>query len=151
MQLNRAEEPTKVTLRVDYPKEPGLGTLAYDLLEVDRGFRSALGEARTGRPPKEHRDWPRLTDSPRVVRASANSPLAIEASGLVVAIAGTAIGELIVAAIRSRLSKRSKDSQAVQITVNVENNVDNRQYVVVVDGNRMVREDQASDRGNEGS
>jgi hypothetical protein len=151
MQMGKAEDPAKVTLRVDYPEEPGLGALAYDLLELDRGFRSALGEARSGRPPDEHWAWPRLTESPRVVRASANSPLAIEAAGVVAAAVGTVIGELIVAAIQSRFSKRSSESQAVQVTINVENNQDNRKYVFVVDGNRVIREELLSDRESSGS
>lgn len=48
---------------------------------------------------------------------------------------GNAIGGLIVAAILSRLSKRSKEAQTIQVTINV----DNRRYVTVVDGNRVVK------------
>lgn len=55
MQMARRDDQAKVAVEVDYGEEPGLGALAYDLLEVDRGFRSALREARTGRPPDDDR------------------------------------------------------------------------------------------------
>ena len=121
----------KVELRTHYPDgEPPLGTLAYDLLEVDRSFRDALREARLGERPAGREGWPRLSESPRVVRATTRSPLSIDAAAIVDPAIAEIIGGLVVAAILSRFRNRPKDSPPTHTTIIVLGDV----YNVYADG-----------------
>jgi hypothetical protein len=141
----RYEEPhsedgsERVDLAVRYPEgEPELGVLAYDLLEIDRGFREAVRRARSEEEPKGRAGWPGLRESPRVVRASTRSPLDIEATKVVTHIVELAIGGglsiLIAKAVSRRLANRAPRDRPVEVHVHVygENNV--IQGAVVKDG-----------------
>lgn len=108
-----------------------MGTLAYDLLEADRGFREALRQARVGRDVPGRTGWPRVSESPRVVEARSKSPLTIIASFLG-AVPKEVISGFIVAAITARLAGRSRSAPPVEIKVTVENHV----QIIVVNGNR---------------
>ena len=131
-------EQTKVVLTVDYGNEPGLGSLGYDLVEVDRGFRAALREARTGEVAPRVWRSPRLDESAKVVRATTNSPLTIEAWALVEKIVEPVLVSLITAEIAARFRKRPLRRPRARVTIRSKGqDVPEAQATIVVEGERV--------------
>jgi hypothetical protein len=104
--------------------EPTLGTLGVELLEIDRGIREAIREARREEAPKGREGWPSLSDSVRVVRAETRSPLNVEATGYFIGILSglttTALVAIIKRAISSRFKSRPEDRDPLEIVVKVQ-------------------------------
>jgi hypothetical protein len=104
--------------------EPPLGTLGVELLEIDRGIREAIREARREEAPRGREGWPSLSDSVRVVRAETRSPLSVEATGYFIDILSglttAALIALIKKAISNRFKSRPEDREPIEIVIKVQ-------------------------------
>lgn len=115
----------RVDLEIRYPAaEPALGVLGLELLEVDRGIREAIRQARQEEPPKGREGWPALRDSVGVVRAATNSPLSVEATayfiGVLSSLTAAGLAVLIKNAIGGRLGSRPPSRPPIEIVVRVQ-------------------------------
>jgi hypothetical protein len=152
------DNESTVSLEAYYPAgDPPLGVLAYDLLELDRAFRDALREARLGEESPGRTGWPRVLESPPVIRASTRSPLLIEAMTVVTTAIGTAVGTVIGMKLGSRVEERPMDYPRVNITINIDGHAtDSFQAGEVRDGadtnseQRADSEEEPTDETNSG-
>lgn len=115
----------RVDVEVRYPStEPALGMMGGELLEIDRGVREAIRQARRDEPPKGREGWPSPRDSVTVVRAETRSPLSVEATGyfigLLSSLSATALVLLIKKTIGDRLATRSPVRPPIEIVLRVQ-------------------------------